>query len=179
MASIREWLDSVKPGYGNKFTSSIEAVGAEDASDIVDLGEASLAALESRLHADGALPIQLEKIQKAMAGMSGTQPSRPGVPAPSADTPLKSRLPKADKQYACFLSHHKASCAMEARFLKEKLQALLGKEVFLDSDDLKVRESHELRSFCGSCPASCARPALVLDPAPVSVSLSLSLSLSL
>jgi hypothetical protein len=42
------------------------------------------------------------------------------------------------KKFACFLSHHKASCAMEARFLKDKLQGLIQKECFLDSDDLRV-----------------------------------------
>ena len=42
------------------------------------------------------------------------------------------------KRFACFLSHHKASCAMEARFLNDKLQGLIQKECFLDSDDLRV-----------------------------------------
>ena len=42
------------------------------------------------------------------------------------------------KKFACFLSHHKASCAMEARFLKTALQGLIQKECFLDSDDLRV-----------------------------------------
>jgi hypothetical protein len=41
------------------------------------------------------------------------------------------------KRFACFLSHHKASCAMEARFLKTELQGLIQKECFLDSDDLR------------------------------------------
>ena len=42
------------------------------------------------------------------------------------------------KRFACFLSHHKASCAMEARFLNDKIQGLIQKECFLDSDDLRV-----------------------------------------
>jgi hypothetical protein len=46
------------------------------------------------------------------------------------------------KKFSCFISHHKRDCAMEARFLKEKMQAIIGKECFLDSDDLRV-----------SCPA--------------------------
>ena len=83
------------------------------------------------------------------------------------------KVKRAGKRYGCFISHHKASCAvrrfmkcahdflnalcfffikMEARFLMEKLEAQLGKEVFLDSDDLKdlrllldhVRESDAL-----------------------------------
>jgi hypothetical protein len=45
------------------------------------------------------------------------------------------------KKFACFLSHHKASCAMEARYLKTELQGLIQKECFLDSDDLRVSGS--------------------------------------
>jgi hypothetical protein len=45
------------------------------------------------------------------------------------------------KTFACFLSHHKASCAMEARFLKKELQGLIAKECFLDSDNLRVSSS--------------------------------------
>jgi hypothetical protein len=41
------------------------------------------------------------------------------------------------KRFACFLSHHKASCSMEARYLKTELQGLIQKECFLDSDDLR------------------------------------------
>ena len=44
------------------------------------------------------------------------------------------------KKFACFLSHHKGSCAMEARFLKDKVQGLIQKECFLDSDDLRVSD---------------------------------------
>ena len=51
---------------------------------------------------------------------------------------LQRRNADSKKKYAAFLSHHKASCAMEARFLKDKLQMQLpGSEIFLDSDDLK------------------------------------------
>merc|ERR1719231_196694 len=38
---------------------------------------------------------------------------------------LQRRNADSKKKYAAFLSHHKASCAMEARFLKDKLQMQL------------------------------------------------------
>eukprot|EP00947_MAST-08B_sp_MAST-8B-sp1_P004339 g4339.t1 len=42
------------------------------------------------------------------------------------------------RRHAAFLSHFKAECAMEARFLHEQLMHALGCEkVFIDSDDLK------------------------------------------
>ena len=40
------------------------------------------------------------------------------------------------KTFMCFLSHHKASCAMEARFIKEELERMVpGAQIFLDSDE--------------------------------------------
>lgn len=41
------------------------------------------------------------------------------------------------KKYAAFISHYKAEAAWPARALKDLLEPLLGKSVFLDSDDLK------------------------------------------
>ena len=49
---------------------------------------------------------------------------------------------KGSKQFACFLSHHKDSCAMEARFLKGQLEEMMGRAVFLDSDDLRGAFNH-------------------------------------
>jgi hypothetical protein len=68
--SIPEWLDSVKPGYGNKFSSSFEEAGAEDASDIADLDEKAMADLESRLESHGAKSIHISKIKAAITAMS-------------------------------------------------------------------------------------------------------------
>ena len=57
------------------------------------------------------------------SGGPALAPSRPSQPAPSAHSPKKdaqTSAPKAHssaktggKQYGCFLSHHKAACAME------------------------------------------------------------------
>ena len=76
-------------------------------------------------------------------------PQRPDGSEPSQHSPLRVRLTNegtlvewskrdSGKKFACFLSHHKGSCAMEARFLYEKLQDTIKKECFLDSDDLRV-----------------------------------------
>ena len=105
MTSIADWLDaSVKKGYGVKFEQCFEAIGMEDSGDIADLEESSLAALESRLLEAGALPFHLAKIKTAISAMAHSKPTPPGEPAPSADSPLKSRLlAKAGKKYAAFI----------------------------------------------------------------------------
>jgi hypothetical protein len=57
-------------------------------------------------------------------------------------TPMHGLTVKGSKQFACFLSHHKDSCAMEARFIKEHLEEMMGRAVFLDSDDLRGAFNH-------------------------------------
>ena len=52
---------------------------------------------------------------------------KPALPAASAS---------ASKRYAAFLSHYKVEAAMEARYLKRELERTLGRNIFLDSDDL-------------------------------------------
>jgi hypothetical protein len=67
-----------------------------------------------------------ELIQSGFASEGGPAlaPSRPDQPAPSAHSPKKgaqtsvkkgaqSTVKSSGKQYGCFLSHHKAACAME------------------------------------------------------------------
>ena len=59
-----------------------------------------------------------------------------GSPA-SYRTTSRYRTPPADYlTYSFTVSPREQACAMEARFLKEKLESLLQAEVFLDSDDL-------------------------------------------
>ena len=112
MASIAEWLDgSVKAGY-SKWAHCFETLGAEDAGDIADLDAEATGALEIRLREAGAMPIHLSKIRAAMSTISETKPTPPEGPAPTGGSPLKSRLKRAGKKYACFISHHKASCAV-------------------------------------------------------------------
>ena len=42
----------------------------------------------------------------------------------------------SQKKYGAFMTHHKADCAMEARFLKSELEKAMDAAIFLDSDDL-------------------------------------------
>ena len=150
-ASITEWLDVVKAGYGDRFASCFDGIGVEDVADVEkNLGTAStLAELEEGLRKAGAKTVHIQNIKTAIADLATPVaiPHAPGGPASSGTSPLKARVAvtKGGKQFGCFLSHHKASCAMEARFLKDKLEGLLSKEVFIDSDDL--------RGECNSCDA--------------------------
>ena len=131
MASISSWLATVKPAY-SVYSQCFEDVGIDDFDEIAEIDDDILAKLEAALTTYGCKAMHWKKIRAAIAE-EGTKaekgvapPNRPAVSAPSAtDSPLKNRLlTKADnnyaggKQYACFLSHHKEACAMEARFLK-------------------------------------------------------------
>ena len=75
------------------------------------------------------------------------------------------------ESFAAFISHAKADAALEARFLKEELQARLdgrhGRNVFLDSDhlrNLRSLEQHvrglDLDMPCTQ-PYACSRVALL------------------
>jgi hypothetical protein len=129
--------------------------------DANDLGKyhATLAAEEVTIDNIGDLTDdQLKELGLPMGArvdihkLFGVQLQRPDGPASSKrpaphggrvikssdDTVVEWTRQGSGKKFACFLSHHKASCAMEARFLKDKLQVLVQKECFLDSDDLRV-----------------------------------------
>ena len=72
--------------------------------------------------------------------------SEPPAAAPAVADPPASSEPmelepaptsEGAKPFAAFISHYKAEAAMEARFLQKELEeALEGRRVFLDSDDL-------------------------------------------
>ena len=139
--------------------ATLEAILAENG-----LGKwyATLAGEEIDLETIGKLTdVQLEKLGLPMGArvkileLFGVKPLRPVAPASSKQaSPNKHNSGRTlqapdgtvvewtkrggGKRFACFLSHHKASCAMEARFLKDKIQGLIQKECFLDSDDLRV-----------------------------------------
>ena len=61
-------------------------------------------------------------------------------PAPSsasaATATVASTLPPPGR-YAAFVSHYKLESAMEARYVQNELEQKLGRQVFLDSDDLR------------------------------------------
>jgi hypothetical protein len=153
--SIPAWLDAVKAGYGDKYSACFDDLGIDDVADISEnLGKAAvLAALEEGLCKAGAKMVHIANIKSAIAKVA--MPHRPEAPVSSKQaSPNKQHSGRtlqgggdcamiewtkrdSGKRFACFLSHHKASCAMEARFLKDKLSNLIQKECFLDSDNLR------------------------------------------
>ena len=54
MASVHDWLEGVKAGYGGKFAAAFEEVGAEDAADIADFGVDEISSVEALLLSAGA-----------------------------------------------------------------------------------------------------------------------------
>jgi hypothetical protein len=143
-SSVPEWLDSIDAGYGSKFACCFEDIGVTNVADVPKyIGDKELVELTESLRNAGGKGVHIAKIEAAIADLKGTggstmTPHRPNVPARSASNPRTNAHSSAPaptgKRYVCFLSHHKADCAMEARFLKNQLQDLLGAEVFLDSD---------------------------------------------
>ena len=60
---------------------------------------------------------------------ASSQPSNVVVPNQFEDARARHR--DSSKAFACFLSHHKQSCAAEARLVKQQLESMLDAKVFL------------------------------------------------
>jgi hypothetical protein len=162
---VREWLDGVKPGYGELYASAFSEMGFDDAGDFGGIAASEMTELEIALEELGAKTVHLRNIRNAIAeeGIK-LKPHQPGGPSRSHPSPQVGRrlggteeagAPLVEwtrrdsgKQFSCFISHHKRDCAMEARFLKEKMQRIIGKECFLDSDDLRVRAFWRVSIIC-------------------------------
>ena len=67
MASVHDWLEGVKAGYGGKFAAAFAEVGAEDAADIADLIEFEISSIEALLLRAGAKQLHVKKIREAIA----------------------------------------------------------------------------------------------------------------
>lgn len=65
-ASVRQWLDSVKPGYGQRFTEAFDAVGIEDTDDFLNLDDSLFEELETALRECGAKVMHMSNIQRAL-----------------------------------------------------------------------------------------------------------------
>jgi hypothetical protein len=119
--TVAEWLDSVNDGYA-RFASCFEEIGVEKLSDIGRGFEAEmLVELEAFIRAAGGKSMHVKIVKTAIVEFGQQETGavivsaiRPDIPAPSAHSPKKN-FHQAAKKYAAFLSHHKASCAMEAR----------------------------------------------------------------
>ena len=152
---VRDWLDSLKAGFGARFAAAFEEIGVEDVSDLADMDDELQATLEAELRKAGAKAMQLKKIRTALDAILNASP-RQALSAAAAElqpsgqsgSAAAAALPEcvvkalawrksSKKKYLCFISHHKAAAAMEARFIKGELERLLSTPCFLDSDDLR------------------------------------------
>ena len=136
-------------------------------------------AVQVELAALGAGRVHLRKLRAAIdrhrrsstAAGSAAQP-QPAAAASDASSgagasPQPQYTSPGGKRFAAFLSHHKVAAAMDARFVKDKLEQMLGggAEVFLDSDNLQdlrllldhVRQSDVLVLF-QACPQAGSAP---------------------
>ena len=105
--------------------------------------------LREKLLATGAGSFHLRQIRDACAGLRaasrgeaqagsaiGTQRSKNAAPSGQVDIPPW----QTQKRYAGFISHAQSESAMEARYLKEQLEEVLGGvEIFLDFDNLQAQ----------------------------------------
>lgn len=66
--SIEAWLESLKKGYGERFSAVFEELGVEDVSDLAELiDKTGDSALKKALEARGAKTIQIQKIRRAIS----------------------------------------------------------------------------------------------------------------
>jgi len=134
--SVRVWLDQeVKAGYGAKYASAFEEMGIHDKSDLLRMDDEIMAELEHELKSAGAKMLQLKDIKGAVEAVVGIRTKLAAALTNERRTSMSPR--SSSKPFAAFVSHHKLACAMEARFLANELESILGAKVFLDSDDLK------------------------------------------
>lgn len=72
---IHDWLEVVKEGYGDRFAAAFEELGVEDVDDLGELVDGKEAAelLDSTLSAYGAKAVQLQKIRRALAELTGVE----------------------------------------------------------------------------------------------------------
>ena len=150
--TIREWLDEMQPGWSAKYSAVFEDVGADDLVDLFDLSDEGIGRIIMEIEATGITRVDLRKLRDSLDGVRN-----PGLALnkklnaalsheaeltelTSRDPVLKKAIEKqknSQRQFAAFLSHHKAGAAMEARYVHNELERILGASVFLDSDDLR------------------------------------------
>ena len=77
-----EWLETVNPGWGTKFGTAFEEVGAENTNFIAHIGADIMAELDECLTKAGAKKLHLAVIHDAIESVKDAQaagtPHRPG-----------------------------------------------------------------------------------------------------
>ena len=135
--SARTKAKQKKPKKAKPEMDAVVEGEAEDismAAEVEPIAEAVTEAIE---------PITPTKVEPAAAASFVTtvapkEPAAAPTAAPAATDPIKDKTTTTTvKPYGAFLSHYKLEASMEARFLQNELEnALDGRRVFLDSDDL-------------------------------------------
>ena len=69
MDGVRDWLDSLKAGFGARFSAAFEEIGVEDISDLTDMDDELQTMLEAELRKAGAKAMQLKKIRTALGAI--------------------------------------------------------------------------------------------------------------
>ena len=114
-----------------------------------------LAELEQKLQATGAGSFQLRQIRDACAGLRAAGASTSTAVTAAATVGVASRqgetIPpwQSQRRHAAFISHHQRDSAMEARYLKEQLEGMLGgAKIFLDFDTVRSSRVFLCSCFC-------------------------------
>ena len=93
---VREWLDGVHSGYGDRFTPALEEYGVEDLQDLALLATTDKDELDKIFTDAGAKKMQLLNIHKGIELLTSSVPSPapPEFPAPETAVAMKADLAK-------------------------------------------------------------------------------------
>ena len=69
--SMREWLHSVKAGFGEKFAHCFRLIGCEDKDDLTIIGAQEWRDLQSKLSQAGAKRMHFKRIKDAIETLGG------------------------------------------------------------------------------------------------------------
>ena len=83
---VREWLDGVHSGYGDRFTPALEEYGVEDLNDLATLATTDKDELDKILTGAGGKKMHIINIHKSIALLASSVPS-PASPAPEIPAP--------------------------------------------------------------------------------------------
>ena len=86
MSEVREWLDDVRPGYGDKFGPALDEYGVDFLSDLIEL--ASLNELDDILEAAGAKKMHLLNIHKRIVSLTSSDPNSPPTVPGNPTSPI-------------------------------------------------------------------------------------------
>ena len=87
MSEVREWLDDVRPGYGDRFGPGLDDEGVDSLRDLADLASTDLKQLDDILLDAGAKRAHLTNIHKRIASLTvSSDPNSQGAPPEAPST---------------------------------------------------------------------------------------------